>query len=60
MDDGATQKGARGPSGSRGRSGRSNAPINVKPERRGGGVGHRVRILTFEKKLSKSPPPGKK
>ena len=38
----------------------SNAAISVKPEG-GGGVGNRVGILTFsEKKLSKSPPPGKK
>jgi len=38
-----------------------NAPIIVKHEGGGGDVGHRVGILTFcKKKLSKSPPPGKK
>ena len=34
------------------------APINVKPEERGGG--HRVGILTFSKNIIKIPTPGKK
>ena len=35
------------------------APINVKPEG-GGGVWHRVGILTFSKKIIKIPTPGRK
>ena len=38
-----------------------NAPISVKPDGGGGGVGHRVGILTFSKRdYQNPPPPGKK
>ena len=36
------------------------APISVKPEGGGGGVGHRVGILTCSKKIIKIPTPGEK